>query len=659
MPALLRAQEPSLNIGNRLRNMGGSFSGGSQNDSLRHRDNNEDSITISFRYMDSTKNYKLDSSVNDFSKRFPLPGAFINLGNNGLAARSLLFSPRFNSGFDAGFHAYDVYKWNLNEVPFFTTTRPYSELNYLLGSRVEQMISIVHTQNVKPNWNLGFRYRLINSPGFFQNQNSNHNNYLLTSKYQSKNQRYNSYFVLLTNKLQAYENGGIDDPSGTIMDDPDFKERYNIPSKIGGVKAFTTNFFASKINTGNKYTETVYLFRQQYDLGRKDSIVTDSTIIPLFFPRLRFEHTISYDKNSYAFQDDVADSVYYKTYYDTALRDARDTFVIRDKWKILTNDFSIYQFPDAKNLHQFIKLGAMIQVLKGTFSTGSASFFNTAGHAEYRNKSRNQRWDIEASGKLYFTGFNAGDYEAHISLLSVLGKKAGSLQLGFENVSRTPSFLFDSRSSFFLSKTAVNLKKENNTHLYANYWLPLLKLKIAGHYYLVTNYTYLSNYFQVAQEGTLFNLMRIELEKTIRLGKNWNWHTEIYVQQRIGAGPVNIPPVYTRNRIGYEGKLGFKNLNIAFGAEVRYRPPYKADNYSPALGQFFYQDTITIRNELPDISAYMHFRIRPFTAFVRLENLNAARNLGGFGFTRNNEVAPDYFLPGMQFRLGVFWRFVN
>ena len=654
----LQAQEPALQFGNRLKNLGSNFSGGSGNDSLKHRDNSEDSITISFKYLDSTRNYRLDSTIIDFTRRYPLPGTYINLGNTGTAARSLLFSPELHAGFDPGFHALDVYKWKLSEVRFFNTTRPYSELNYMLGSRVEQMISLLHTQNIKPNWNMLFQYRLINSPGYFQNQNTNHNNYLLTSKYQSKNLRYNNYFVYLANNLQSYENGGIIDTTD-ILNDPDYKERYNINTRIGGKKVFSANFFANKINTGNKYKESTLLFRQQYDIGKKDSVVTDSTIIPLFFPRLRFEHTLQFDRNNYTFQDNVGDSLYYQAYYDTALRKPIDTVLFKDRWKILNNDFSIYQFPDAKNLHQFIKMGLLVQTISGTMSSGKVSFFNTAGHAEYRNKSKNQRWDIEANGRLFFTGFNAGDYEAHISLQSLLGKKVGSLELGFENISRTPSFLFDRRSSFYLMKTVVNLKKENNTHLFASYFLPSFKLRLTGHYYLVTNYTYLGSYYEIRQESSLFNLLQIAVEKTIRFGRRWNWHTEMYIQQLIGNAPVNVPALYTRNRIGYEGSLGFKNLDIAFGAEIRYRAAYKADHYSPVLGRFFNQDTMTIRNELPDISAYLHFRIRPFTAFVRLENLNTARNFNGFGFTRNNLVAPYYPYPGMQFRLGVFWRFVN
>jgi len=651
-------------VGGQLKRIGGNItnpgSSGGSTDSLQHRDKNEDSVTISYRYLDSTRTYKLDSSIDDFTRRFPVPASHIFLGNVGNASRSLLFSPKFNTGFDPGLHAYDIYEWKIEKVRFFNTTRPYSEINYQLGSRVEQIIELTHTQNLKPNWNAAFQYRLINSPGYFKSQKTNHNNYLLSSRFQSVNKRYNNYFVALVNKIQSGENGGIVD-TFNYLNSSVYKDRFNIPTKLGGDDPFSSNFFTTKINTGNKYSEFTLLLRQQYDLGKKDSLVMDSTVVPLFYPRLRFEHTFQLEQNKYIFQDFLGDSVYYKTYYDTSLRKPIDTLIVRDKWKIISNDFSIYQFPDAKNLQQFIKLGVQLQSISGQFNSGQKSFVNTIGHAEYRNKTRNLLWDIEANGKLFFTGLNKGDYQAHISLQRLLGKKIGYIQLGFENTSRTPSFIFDSRSSFYFLKTVKDFKKENNTHLFASYFLPSFKFRLTGHYYLSTNYTYIEDYYKLQQENALFNVLQIAAEKTIKLGKRWHWHAEVYFQQVIGNGPVNVPVIYTRNRIAYEGNLGFKNLNIAMGAELRYRSSYKADGYSPVQGQFYYQDSITIKNPLPDIAAYMHFRIRSFKAFVRAENLNTAGKLenGGFGFTNNNLIAPGYALPGLQFRLGVYWSFVN
>jgi hypothetical protein len=130
------------------------------------------------------------------------------------------------------------------------------------------------------------------------------------------------------------------------------------------------------------------------------------------------------------------------------------------------------------------------------------------------------------------------------------------------------------------------------------------------------------------------------------------------VQQKTGSVPLQVPLVFTRNRFAYEGTF-FKNLNLFTGLEVKYHTPYKADDYSPVLGQFFYQDSVTISN-LPDISAFVQFRIKGFKAFLRLENLNTMEfSSAGFGFTNNNLAAPGYPYPGLQFRIGIWWSFVN
>jgi hypothetical protein len=77
------------------------------------------------------------------------------------------------------------------------------------------------------------------------------------------------------------------------------------------------------------------------------------------------------------------------------------------------------------------------------------------------------------------------------------------------------------------------------------------------------------------------------------------------------------------------------------------------------MGQFFVPDTsFTLRNR-PDISAFLHFRIKSFTAFIRAENLNTMDFSNGFGFTKNNFAAPHYAYPGLVIRFGVQWNFVN
>jgi len=632
------------------------------NDSLKHRTGLEDSITIRFRYLDSSRLISFDSSIYDFARRLQVPAHYYYLGNLGSAANDWLFSPYVKAGWDAGFHSYYLYRLKLEETKFYNTTRPYSELGYLLGSKAEQVIDLLHTQNIKPNWNFGFQYRLINSPGFLQNQNTNHNSYRINSWYQSKNKRYSNFFVALANNLQAAENGGIENDI-PYLDSSGFQNRIGIPVKLGADQVGSTNFFSTKIPTGTKYRDFHLFLRQQYDIGQKDSIVMDTIVIPLFYPRLRFEYNIKLSSYRYRFEDAAPDSSYYATYYGL---DTTQFYHTQDLWKEFLNDFSIYTFPDKKNSQQFLKLGASIQTLSGTFDTSEATsswaknYYNFFGHAEYRNRSRNQKWDIEAFGNLYFAGLNSGDYDAYISLRRLVSKKLGYFQLGFQNTNRSPSYVFDPISSFWKESTPRSFDKENTTVLFASIEEPKLGLRLNAQYYLVSNYLFFKGINERAQEAGLFNVLKIGAEKVFNLGRSWKWRTGVTLQQKAGSSPINIPLLYTRNLIGYEGNLGFKNLDIAFGAEIKYHTNYKANGYSPLMGQFFLQDTMTITRNNPQVDGYVHFRIRSFTAYFRVENLNTFQFSGSnSGFTDNNLVAPDYPSPGLVIRLGIYWSFVN
>ena len=656
-------------IGGRVQSGGGAGSTGGSSDSLKARNKYEDSVSLSVYYIDSTKATKPDTSVSEFTKRFPIPTSHIYLGNNGSATRSILFSPELKSGWDPGFHAFDVYKWKPDRVSFNNSTRPYTELGYMLASRSEQLIEIFHTQNVKPYWNISFGYRLVNAPGVFRNQKSNHNNYLFNSWYQSKNKRYNNYFVLLGNTLQAGENGGIVDES--MLDEDDYaKDRFLIPTKLGGNPVSGNDFFDNTLYTGNQYREFNLLLRQQFDLGKKDSIVSDSTVIPLFFPKLRFEHSFNFGKYQYKYKDEAVsgskvtnlpDSAFYDSLYRIHFYPGESVY-FRDKWKEISNDFSIYQFPDDKNISQFFKLGIQLQLLNGDFTHDSthradASLTNLMGHGEYRNKTRNGKWDMLAFGKLYLAGYNLGDFHAYVSLQRFISQKLGSLKIGFENVNRTPPFIYDQRSGFYFDDPK-SFSKENTAHFFGALFIPRIKTQLSADYYLMTNYLFLNSYRHLQQEGTLFNVLRINALKTFKVGRRWNWHAELYIQKETGDVQLNMPLIFTRHRFMYEGNLGFRSLNIAMGVEAKYHTPYKADNYSPIHGRFFYQDTATISN-LPDIHTFIHFRIRTFKAYFRLENLNTARPFGGLQFNNNNLAAPNYPTPGLIVRFGVYWTFVN
>lgn len=626
----------------------------SANNKLQHRDALADSITISYHFFDSTKTYKLDSTVNDFYSRYPVPWYYTDLGNFGNATRSMIFTPFMKAGWDAGFHSYDQYRYTIENTKLYTTTRPYTEMGYMLGSKSEQMINITHTQNRKSNINFGFDYRLINAPGAFKNQNTSHNNIRLNVAFISPNKRYAGNVIYISNKLRSAENGGIQDDSklsGLSFNDP-----YGIPTRLGNASSFSRNFFSTLIKTGTAYDETILLFRHNYDLGQKDSLVTDSVTYKLFYPRLRFQHTMEFRKLNYVFQDYYpVDSLYSKYYQYNRLT---DTISFRDSWKTLTNDFSIISFPQKNNLNQFFKAGAGYEMIAGGYNPYNTTYNNFYVAAEYRNRTRNKKWDVAASGKFYSAGSYAGDYEALLILERLLDKNKGGLRLGFQNVNRSESAIFSPGETSFPVQPSGNIGKQNIARAFANINLASLKVNLTGDYYIVSNYIYLDNYFTAQQQSALFNVLHIGAEKQIKLSKHWNWYIDAHVQQKTGDAPVNLPFLLTRNRFAFEGNF-FTNLFMSTGFEVRYHTAYKADNYSPLNGQFFLQNDFSTANNTPDVNAFLHIRIKSFKGFLRVENINTLNRNDKYRFTNNNFEAPHFPQRSMWLHIGIWWNFVN
>ena len=624
---------------------------------FEHRDDKKDSITISYKFLDSVRINPLDSSINDFDKYFSVPSTYQYLGNHGAAAYSLVYQPNLKPGWDAGFHAFDVYRYKLEETKFYKTTKPLTQLGYQLASGKEQMIKALHTQNPRQNWNFGFDYRLISAPGFFVTQNTNHKSYRLFSNYQGKRKRYAAYIVLVGNTIKNSENGGIVNDSS--LADPNKKKRFSVPVNLGGANLFAPNPFNASVNTGNINKDFTFFLRQTYDIGKKDSIaVNDSTTEYLFYPKLRAQYSFTYSNYNYLYTDVSADSLIYKNWYDTTLKKTTDTFNVQEKWKVISNDFSLLQFPDTKNAAQFLLAGARLENIKAEFyraaGTQTKNYYNIVLHGEYRNKTKNKLWDVLLKGEFYLNGLNSGDYNAYATIDRYLNKKLGDVRLFFNNVNRTPSFIYNSLSAFNFKNATIS-KKENIISFGAEAKNPFVNLSFKN--YIITNLAYFSDYYHTAQSSKVINLLQLSASKKIKISKKLNWYVDVVAQQTDGNAPIKVPLIFVRNRFAFEGTF-YKNLNLSTGLEVRYYTPYEAYNYSPVMGQFTPQDTFKLKN-LPDITAFFHFRIKSFTAYIRAENLNTVSFLNGFGFINNNYAAAHYPTQGLILRFGILWNFVN
>ena len=525
---------------------------------FEHRDDAKDALIMTAQFLDSTRKLYLDSSVNNFDNYFPVPSSYVYLGNNGAAAKSLIFSPAQQIGFDQGFHAFDIYKFNLESTKFYQTNRPFSSIGYQLASGKEQMLQAFYTQNPKPNLNFGFEYKMITAPGFFVTQNTNHNSYRIFSSYQGIKKRYQQNVVIIGNNIRASQNGGIKNTAD--LQDPNRADRFTIPVNMGNNASFRTNPFVTSILTGNQNKAFSFFIRQHYDFGKRDSIaVNDSTMTYLFFPKLRIQHSFVYQKQQIQFGDIFADSSLYQNWYNINLASKFDTFSIGETWREIKNDFSVIQFPDTKNTAQFLSAGITLQNLYGDLKTEKNNFYNLFIHGEYRNRTKNKLWDIITNGSIYINGLNSGDYNVSASVSRYLNKRFGFVQICFKNSNRTPSNVFNEQAVFNLGNND-KFKKENITSFGLKSENQFATFGFSNH--LLINHAYFVNYFQASQYSTLINVLQFSMYKKIRLTRHINWHADLCLQQTDLASPIRVPTFYTRNRIAYEG-IFFKNLTLS------------------------------------------------------------------------------------------------
>ncbi len=648
-------------LGNMNALMGGrgGFSGGGagaskSKDSLQLRDKNADSITIFYRLYNSNEIQKLDTSINDFFKHYPLPYTYYNLGNLGSAGKSYFAQPISNAGFDAGFHAYDAYNFTLEQTPFYQTTRPYTELGYLLGGKGEQLVEVKHTQNKKQQLNFSFDYRFTNSPGNVKNQSTNFNNIRITAHFQSKRKRYESFLVMITNTVASSENGGL--IKGSLLDSLSLNNPYELDTRLGASGLTFKNPFNTNITTGSTYSNNTFLLKQTYDLGQKDSIVKDTVTTYMFYPRLRFQNEIKLRTSQYLFKDEDPDSLRYNNYFNYS-RPIGTEVSFEDNWKVLTDEFSLISYPQKNNSNQFLQLGAGYNSFTASFSKRAEwTNYDIYGFGMYKNKTRNQLWDMLASGKLFLNGYHAGDYEAKVYLSRILNSRGNYMKLAFQNYNRTPSANLLGITQFPIAGLS-GIKKENTLDFmgvignFKSDWF------MQVNYQLINNYNYFSSGYQAASYSSVINYIRIQTENKIKLSTHWNWYNQWNIQIVDQSSPIHVPLILTRQRIAFEGNF-YKNLNLSTGLELIYHTEYKADMYMPLTGQFYNQNDFTLRNR-PTANAFLHFMIKRFKAYIRLENLNTliptSEKLGpSYNFSAQNYPTND-----LWFRVGIWWNFIN
>ncbi|MES2592818.1 MAG: putative porin [Bacteroidota bacterium] len=576
-----------------------------------------------------------------------------HLGNNGLPFNDLVFqssNPIEYVGFNYCKNNFNHYFYTPQKLKFYNTRTPYSDLFYVLGSKLEQAFKMTFSYNVKKNWNVTADFNRIRSQGFYLRQNTNHNFIALSSNYKSLNNRYYFLASIIYNNAKNSENGGI-------SNDSIFLESDNISKELLGI-----NLNNAKRTTRNR---NIYL-KQYLNFGRKS---TDTAINNAIIPGSRLILTSMFDDNILKYEDENPSAGYYSDIYFDSTRTFDSTFNFKIEnelaWKRVDNKKHrgfVDQIGVAFSIkHQLIKIEQRelftisdVSVIYGPVNTTQKridTIFNNliAGGELYNTYSNNSFW-WNLSAKYTLNGYNEGDYYAGAVVKKAINDSLNVIVLKAEHKLQSPDFIYNYYTSNHFSWNN-SFEKGAETHLMAHFSMKKYNFAISASYTNYTNVLYFNDSAIAKQFIGKVPVISLFLKKDF-VFYNWHLNNKINYQNLPDSTVVRLPEFVLEHSLYYENNLFNGALKLQVGASIFYTTAYYANAYMPATAQFYIQNKKKY-GDYPFIDFFISGQIRTVRIFFKIDHLNN-------GLMGNNYMlTPGYPINDRAFKLGVSWRFFD
>lgn len=648
----------------------------------------DENVVISYRKLNSLRTYTPDTSLHTFHRQPYLQPWNRDLGNLGSPVNNLLFIPESRLGPSLGYHVFDVYRFNVDSLNFYNSTRPYSEFTYRLGSKLEQIAGIMHTQNIKPNWNIAFEYRKIFSPGFYKIQRVVNDNACLSTNYKSLNKHYSLFAAMVYNKEQNDENGGIVNYQN--LSDDIYHDRRTI-----NVAFQNDKYSSTRSPVTNALRDFTFLVQHDYTWGRTDTTYSeDSTQYTYRLkPQFSITHKLEVSTEKHTYQDLAPDStryasLFYRYFTDNGTGHWQDSVLNIQKWFWIDNKLLLNGFLGKENRQlqfsaglgnrydEFISGPISVPILdslpKQLFGIERDRKHIISNYLEGEIKKEAMlpgAWEYGANAKFFLTGQYAGNFLFNAVFGKQIKKINGSFSTGFQQQLNSAPYSYTNYENAY-AKIFFNFDKESVTMLYATLENDRLRLSGGVRNYVVNNYIYINETGVPAQYVNPFTLTQVWGRKIFKAG-NFLLDNELVYQQMPQDAPINVPALMGRHQLSYERSMFKKALKIATGIEVRYNSSYHPAGYDAILNRFYYQRSSYASNT-PEAAVFLNFKVKRFRAFIMGDNIqqlfakNAVGNTllyTGSPLLKFNDKgfinSPVYAAPDFIIRFGFSWPLVN
>ena len=580
-----------------------------------------------FEYTDSTTS--VENTLAGFQNYLPR----YNLGNVGLPVIDLFNTPSQNPygiGFNYWKNNYHDYFYTHENLKFYNTRSPFTDLFYVAGTKKEGVFKMTFSYNIKKNWNVTIDFSRIRSEGSYLQQKTLDNFLAVSSNYKSKKNRYWFLADVIFNKCKNAENGGVQ--QDTSFENAGFKDRGSI-----GI-----NLSASKRSVASK----TVTFKQYINFGRKNN---DTAALGSIIPGSRLVITTSFEDEGLMYEDDAPLDAFYRNFYyhsDSAKTfDSTYTFKLGNEleWKRVDN-----------GLHRGLKdmlgfsAGVKDEFVKIKQRDIDTSFNNIIVNATIYNTYSNNKFWWRLSGKYVISGYNSGDYNAGAVFKKKLADSLLTITLSGNIQANAPDFIYNRylSNNFFWNN---NFDKMQMWRIGGDIGIKKYKFDVGADFKVYTNVLYFDNYALAREFKGQIPLFTAFIKKDFKL-LNWHLNNTIIYQYVPDSMVIRVPALVLNHSLYYENDLFKGALHLQIGASVNYSTAYFADTYMPATGEFYLQSDKKYGN-YPFIDVFLNARIKSVRIFLKVDHANS-------GLMGNNYmITPHYPMSDRMFKIGISWRF--
>lgn len=586
-----------------------------------------------------TTTYEIDTSIVNMQRyNFPARNdyTYYDQGNVGTPLNSFFYVFPSTLGKRLGQDAMDPHIVPEDKFKYYNTRSPYSDWYYAQGGSGRAVLDINMSQNVTPNFNIGFRYFRLSSrfmlgqrPQQRNNLQGQTENFHLHTNFTSNNNRYKllAHFNANTQKIQ--ESGGVDldillnDTTG-IYDLFEPENRGIVANRLQGVNTlsitrsaylyhqFSVFDSSSLLQVFNDIKATTYQY-QYRDINANDN----TNFYPLELPTDLTEtfHQIRFEEIDvrYGGKGRIGN-----LFYSGWLRTRQ--YAQSTEYEVEGNDEPNSLIPITLESDRFF--GA-----QGSFFFGKdSSFVYTKANLKFENQ-------LNGSGNLMKAKLTNRLFDATFQRGSYAPTQMQSYYVGD---------IFEWTNPDFVNQEAQRIELGVN--------LPSKKFNVR----LSANQTSLSNHIifdtlalPVQIDSTL-TYQQLGLDFDIKTG-HFRHIGKVLYTTTADSSVLRMPEWLINYQVFLEKDFFDKAIYAQIGMDFHWNSKVFSYGYMPVTQQFHLQDRYEAGDYL-QADFFINFRINRVRMFIKVNNV-----LQGAFSKKGYYVSPHYMAQPREFEFGVRW----